>query len=715
MSLTPESLLAQLQKLDIISTDQLASFIAPSSSATNGSNAIDLLVSQRLLTPYQAQLVREGRARDLVIGPYVVLEVIGAGGMGRVYQAVHRAMDRIVALKLLPDDSFQNAGAIRQFEREIKAAARLAHPNIVHVYDAGQSGRRHFLVMEYIDGTDLRSHVRRRGPLAVDEAVKIMVQVSLGLDYAHEKGVVHCDIKPENLLLTNEGSVKILDLGLARISTSRANGKDDGSSRVMGTVDFMSPEQAMKQPQIDGRADLYSLGCTLYFLLTGKPVYSGENALEVLVAHAANPIPSLKAARRDVPDALNRVFQRMMAKQPEHRYAGMRQLIADLQDCRLASFRMLGTVQHWTRTNSADTNLAAAAGPAKPPMAGAVPSNDALHETVIGESLLPRPHARPPRHGPIGMIAGATVLIGIVIAGALWMINWLPTRVPALVSLPRDNGATSAPDRQPPKHTPEAQAALWIFKKSGSLRVPTVQGGQLDIATLDLLPRERFEIIAIALESAAINDGELEILTRLEKLESLILSDTGITDAALAPLCQLPALARLELNDTAITDQACRILAKMASLQSLKLRNTRITDGSMGYLGYLRKLESLDLGKTAVTDAGLAYVQTMRRLKWLNLSQTAITDRGLPALKELRDLTSLELSSTKITDIGLTHLQTLTALQWLDLRDTPITDAGLKSLHGLAQLSLVLLNNSMVSSAGVAELRQKQPQCRVRH
>jgi serine/threonine-protein kinase len=237
------------------------------------------LVRRGWATVYQLRLVWAGRGSELVLGQYVLLDRLGEGGMGQVFRARHLRLDRIDALKVIRPEHVASPHAHARFLREARAAARLSHPNIVRVYDAGESGGTLFLAMEYLPGIDLARLVQAAGPLPPGEACDYLRQAALGLQHAHERGLVHRDVKPANLLLAEEqGTIKILDMGLARLRPAEEEQSASGlteSGTLMGTLDYMAPEQAMDPHGVDIRADLYSLGCTLYFLLTGRPPFPG--------------------------------------------------------------------------------------------------------------------------------------------------------------------------------------------------------------------------------------------------------------------------------------------------------------------------------------------------------------------------------------------------------------------------------------------------------
>ncbi len=258
------------------------------------------------------------------IQEYQLLEKLGAGGMGTVYKAWQTKLKRFVALKMLSKDRLARPQAVERFEREMAAVGALEHPHIVRALHAGDCDGQPYLAMELVDGVNLSRLVERCGPLPVADACELARQTALGLQYIHEHGMVHRDIKPSNLMLTFDGSVKILDLGLALMRTGQpASDEMTGAGHTLGTADYMAPEQATNSHAVDIRADVYSLGCTLYNLLTGSPPFSGpryRSAFDKMMAHVHKPAPPVRQLRKEIPSELAAALDRMLAKDPAGRF-----------------------------------------------------------------------------------------------------------------------------------------------------------------------------------------------------------------------------------------------------------------------------------------------------------------------------------------------------------------------------------------------------------
>ena len=274
-----------------------------------------------LLTLFQAEHIMQGKWRRFTIGKYKVLEKLGSGGMGTVFLCEHKLMRCMRAIKILPAAKAQDEAALSRFYREARAVAAIDHPNIVHAYDIDQDENLHFLVMEYVDGSSLQDIVKKVGPVSVLRACHYIRQSAIGLDHAQRAGLVHRDIKPGNILVARDGAVKILDMGLARFF----NDDDDILTRkfdenVLGTADYLAPEQALDSHTVDIRADIYSLGATFYYLLTGKTPFGEGTVAQKLFWHQSRQPRPVHDLRAEVPLAVEAIITKMMAKDPAQRY-----------------------------------------------------------------------------------------------------------------------------------------------------------------------------------------------------------------------------------------------------------------------------------------------------------------------------------------------------------------------------------------------------------
>src|SRR5262245_4592000 len=368
------SLVDLLRDSQLLDAAQLEQLVKDLDTQPDDPRALaNLLILRGWLTAYQVDQVFLDMAQELVLGPYRLLELLGQGGMGQVFKALHMRLNRIVALKIIRQERLsKDSEAVKRFHREAQAAAQLSHPNVVIIFDADQIGTKHFISMEYVDGIDLAKLVKQAGPLPVYRACDYIRQAALGLQHAHERGMVHRDIKPSNLLVTTpppsqpsargisglharplltrgrreqaektppdaaaktdvpgapaEGAiVKILDMGLARLIqptdgefTSNTSLTQEGA--VMGTPDYIAPEQARNSHTVDIRADLYSLGCTFYFLLTGRPPFPEGTPIEKLLMHQLDVPRPVEEFRSQVSPGVAMILRKLMAKRPEDRY-----------------------------------------------------------------------------------------------------------------------------------------------------------------------------------------------------------------------------------------------------------------------------------------------------------------------------------------------------------------------------------------------------------
>ena len=339
-----DAFLTVLDRVQLLAPEQLeevARELGP--EYDNPLDLADYLIQIEWLTHYQCSCLFEGNWNGLNLGHYQLLDRLGEGGVSEVFKAWDSLKGRVVALKVLRRDLASHEEGVRQFQRELQAVTRLSHPNVIKTFEANQIGSVHCFAMEFVEGIDLHRYVAEHSPLPVEQACDFARQTAQGLQHAHQMGLVHRDVKPANLFLINpplgnkaptgpagrrapDPVVKILDWGLAR--TMPLPGSEEASSAqseaekgmLIGTADFVAPEQARDPCLVDTRADIYSLGCTLYFLLTGRPPFEGSNLMQKLLQHQeAEPTP-LRQLRPDVPEELEALVHRMLAKRPEDRF-----------------------------------------------------------------------------------------------------------------------------------------------------------------------------------------------------------------------------------------------------------------------------------------------------------------------------------------------------------------------------------------------------------
>ena len=289
----------------------------------SGRSVLEKLESMGRLSSFQSEAIeREGPA-GLLLGDYILIDRLGIGGMGEVYRAVHRIMRREVAIKRLKTSHLNVPGLATRFIREVRAAAKLVHPNIVTAYDAGEDASGCYLVMEYVQGRDLAQTVREHGPIAADRAAELLLQAARALDHAHQAGIIHRDIKPANFLIDQTtGTLKLLDLGLARIEQTIAEADHSEqltlthADQIVGTLAYMAPEQADDPHAATVAADLYALGCTLHYMVTARHPFDSKSTAQAVIAHRELPAPDL--ADR-LPAGLDALYRQLMAKDPVQR------------------------------------------------------------------------------------------------------------------------------------------------------------------------------------------------------------------------------------------------------------------------------------------------------------------------------------------------------------------------------------------------------------
>ncbi len=319
----PSDLLKVIRKSGVLSDRQFEDLRAKVLAGDYPFDARTLaqrLVREGILTEYQAGRLLRNKPHGMAVGKYVILDRLGSGSMGRVYKANHLLMGRVVAIKIIAPEIASNTRVVSRFQREMKLVGRLDHPNVVRAYDADEYASILYIVMEYVPGESLGHRFRMRGPLPASDVVRWAADAAWGLGHAHEQGIVHRDVKPSNLLLGEDDRVRVLDLGLATLMEADAHASFATADGIaVGTVDYMSPEQAMGK-DLDGRSDLYSLGCTMYHMISGRHVFPGESPIERLGKRINGSPAPLAGLVDDLPRGLPEVMDRLLSHRIRDRY-----------------------------------------------------------------------------------------------------------------------------------------------------------------------------------------------------------------------------------------------------------------------------------------------------------------------------------------------------------------------------------------------------------
>ena len=332
------SFLDYVERSTLVDADALQKSIAELKAKNGGKLPDDVdaaaahLVATGLLTQWHVDKLMDKKYKGFFLGKYKLLRHIGSGGMSTVYLAEHMLMHRQRAIKVLPKARVNDSSYLDRFHREAQATATLDHPNIVRCYDVDNDGDTHYLVMEFIEGRDLNSVVKQEGPLPLELACNYIAQAAEGLQHAHNANLIHRDVKPANLLVDSKGVVKLLDLGLALFSDDgKASLTAAHNENVLGTADYLAPEQAVNSHKVDHRADIYGLGCALYFLLTGHPPFPEGTLAQRIAKHQQQMPEDIRKERPECPRDLADICVKMMQKRPEKRYANMREVADALE------------------------------------------------------------------------------------------------------------------------------------------------------------------------------------------------------------------------------------------------------------------------------------------------------------------------------------------------------------------------------------------------
>jgi serine/threonine protein kinase/uncharacterized protein YjbI with pentapeptide repeats len=728
------------------------------------------MVTAGWITKWQSQQLLAGRSQQFFLGKYKLLELIGQGGMGSVYKAVRPGIGRSVALKVMSRQVLKQPKAVTRFLREIRSAAAVDHPNLVRAYDADCDGDTYFLVMEFVAGRNLKSWIIEEQTLPVGWSCECIRQAAVGLEHAFEQGMVHRDIKPSNLLVTQHEDdglplVKILDLGLARFaSETQDEGDLTRSGQVLGTPDYIAPEQARNTKTADIRADIFSLGCTLFEMLTGRLPFTGDSVMEKLMARATQDAPSVRLYRPDVPPGLDAVVAQMLARDPQNRFATPAEVARALAPFAIGTAGSINAHSALDSQGSVETE--------EP-----VPFTFGSSDLTTGGTLnafradLTRATAEH-RSRPASATSGiwrtrqfqitAAVVAAVAVLGAL--ASLLPggkqssgDAVAKSVHPPKKQKKSLSDGHDGPKASddgnaaedPERATALWVLQKGGRLTVVTgpwqgtlaarenaskghpLASERIEVHSAGELPATTGHLTSVALHgNLQLRKADFDRLADLPHLESLSLTETRFSDGDLARLKSARHLIRLDLQETSVTDAGITQVRSIPTLQALHLGRTHISGVALEKLQSARSLTELNLEGTEIGDADLKnYMPGLSQLQVLNLARTRVRGPGLQFVWRLRDLESLDLSGlhlgpnalnlprgtaanlkrleltgAKVTDDGLKLLSGMSSLRELSLDSTQITGDGLKHLTWMPELTRLDLENTVVGDGGVKAL-----------
>ncbi|MDV6032107.1 MAG: protein kinase [Phycisphaera sp. RhM] len=616
------------------------------------------------------------------LGQYRLIGLLGRGGMGAVYKAEHLRLQMIVAVKVLSDKLSHDRQAIGRFEREMKAVGRIHHPNVVKATDAGVANGKHYLAMEFVEGTDLGRVVASRRWLSIADACETVRQAAIGLQHAHRHGLIHRDIKPSNLMVTGDGEVKVLDLGLARIQRGPEQVGLTDDFQVMGTADYMAPEQALNASGLDERADVYSLGCTLYTLLCGHPPFKQYAApLRKLMAHDAESPSTVRQRRGEVAKELSAIVDRCLEKSPEDRFQDASKLAEALEPF------------------SVDADLASLAS-GHQDMAGEIglgeKSTQFEIQALIDTDRIAEPASRPTTPRRTVTVALAVLVAACFIVGLSLMFQRSVPNKQTVISKRTDATPTLT-------EFSERDIANWAIENQAIISL--VAGNtHTFVANLGALPDDDFQIIGINF-TQKFEPSELDFdrLARLHYLRLVEFQDLELRDHVIKGFSRLPIqVLRLRYDES--RPQGLARMDELSGILNLTVGGTMVGDEAVKQVSTLSNISSLTMSGTEVTNAGLRDLAKMRQLTFLSLVLTQVTAEDLHVLDDL-ELWALHLAYTQVSDQGLQHLAKFDQLKWLGLGATQISDDGLRHLRGLRELTTLSLHETDVTSAGLVHLQ----------
>ncbi|KAA5540721.1 serine/threonine protein kinase [Roseiconus nitratireducens] len=636
------------------------------------------------------------------ISSYQIVRPVGRGGMGEVYVAKHLHLKRTVALKVLPRTASVSPEAVARFTREIEAAARVIHRNVVTAYDGGVSDGQFFLVMELIEGRNLATVCKEDGPLRPAKAIEIVRQAALGLKELHQHGLVHRDIKPSNLLMSSDGTVKVADMGLARIEALQ--GLEPGlteTSQTLGTVDFMAPEQAADSKRADVRSDVYSLGATLWFLLCGRPMYQADSLVSKLLAHREAPVPELRHANSQCSSALEHVYQKMVAKAADERYQSMEELLLDLDRVDEEQFT--------------EPSIREMPKPKRRLLTQPIPRFLLVLLTGTFCFLIMRSF----RGGGNDESAADD---GRVATGASAVIS--ETSGDLLSNAPERpiEAAAEPPVPSVPSGSSMGETAQWILSRGGKI---TGQADGVYYYNVDGVPPGRFLLWGARWEGQPILAKEIAWLHQhRDHVSMAYFHFDALTPEHLSETGKLSNIDILHLQSnrepTFSPFQLKVLLHSLPNLWGLRLFDVPVSGDDLADLPSLGGLIHFGLGSRRqaetnrwleIDEGGINVIAKMTSLKSLDLSFCQITAKNLLPIVHSPSLKELVLTGAEVADESFELLAQ--NVQFLEIDEIQLSSQRLETLSRLVNLRRLTIRSSGVSRQQVSSLAMSLPNCRI--
>jgi tRNA A-37 threonylcarbamoyl transferase component Bud32/Leucine-rich repeat (LRR) protein len=617
---------------------------------------------------------------SIITGNYRILETIGTGGWATVYKAQHLHLDRVAAVKIMHRHIALDEAKQQRFKQEAENISKISAPNVVTLLDYGfTKDTRAFLVLEYVNGISLSSHLKKHKP-SIQQTLSICKQICRGLQAAHASGIVHRDLKPENVLLAETGTpgefqVKITDFGIAKTLDS---GSVTKTGETIGTPSYMSPEQCTGKP-VDGRSDLYNLGCIMYEMLTGSMLVQAENSYECMYMHVEGKVPPF-APELQIDPALEKVVRKLLSKQPEKRYAT--------------------ALEAWIALESV---------------------------SYSGDGLTM----------PVPLAIAQRVVFGVL---AVVFITWFTYQV---INYETTHGITSGAQHPRDAATqipPGAAATLYLNASTASdedirrqiilskdLKKLFLEETHVSDHTMKALETACPHLEELYLRRTGITDAGLKYISKLPSLRQLYLTYTKVDDAGMEEIGKLDSMQALSLSRTGVGDPGISKLRNLKDLRWLHVVGNNVSDASADVLAGFPKLENLNISRTRMSgrsfdklppslvrliaffikldDAGVQALEKLPKLKTLDLTGNPITDGCVDSLAKLAKLESLRIGRTKIGAAGLARIGGFTQLENLAANDLTITDQSVSALSRLNNLRSLDLSGCPIGDKGIAALQ----------